>query len=182
MLKGVEELPEAVKVTMCRRASCSDGQSWDAPKVIKTCECVYMPLMSPCTARRHENVSLCRLCLLLMVGKLFAGIEIGFRIMIAPVYVAEILPTILPSIFIGFALFVIPESPRWLVMQNRIDKARMVLLKTNEKASDVEERLIETQQPASFVNAAKYKERDIWRDLLNPSLGVQRMLITGCGI
>ncbi|KAI5318745.1 PREDICTED: polyol transporter [Prunus dulcis] len=95
---------------------------------------------------------------ILMIGRLLAGIGIGFGVMIAPVYIAEISPTIakgsltsfpeifinlgillgyvsnyafsglpahinwrimlgvgiLPSVFIGFALFIIPESPRWL--------------------------------------------------------------------
>lgn len=67
-------------------------------------------------------------------------------------------------------------------MQNRIDEARMVLLKTNEIASEIEERLAEIKKAASFVNAGKYEERAVWRDLLNPSPGVRRMLITGCGI
>ncbi|TMX02245.1 hypothetical protein EJD97_022251 [Solanum chilense] len=162
----------------------------------------------------------------LMIGRFLAGIGIGFGIMIAPVYIAEISPTvargsftsfpeifinlgillgyvsnyafsglsphinwrvmlgvgILPSIFIGIALFVIPESPRWLVMKNRIDEARLVLLKTNENANEVEERLAEIQQAAGHVNAEKYEEKAVWRELLNPSPGVRRMLITGCGI
>ncbi|XP_027770399.1 probable polyol transporter 4 isoform X2 [Solanum pennellii] len=162
----------------------------------------------------------------LMIGRLLAGIGIGFGVMIAPVYIAEISPTvargsftsfpeifinlgillgyvsnyafsglsphinwrvmlgvgILPSIFIGIALFVIPESPRWLVMKNRIDEARLVLLKTNENANEVEERLAEIQQAAGHVNAEKYEEKAVWRELLNPSPGVRRMLITGCGI
>lgn len=162
----------------------------------------------------------------LMIGRLFAGVGIGFGVMIAPVYIAEIAPAvargsltsfpeifinfgillgyvsnyvfsglpahinwrlmiavgILPSVFIGFALLIIPESPRWLVMKNRIDEARSVLLKTTEREREVEERLAEIQQAAGHANAEKYEEKAVWRELLNPSPGVRRMLITGCGI
>ncbi|KAG4129304.1 hypothetical protein ERO13_D09G071600v2 [Gossypium hirsutum] len=134
----------------------------------------------------------------LMIGRLLAGTGIGFGIMIAPVYIAEISPSIArgsltsfpeifinlgillgyisnyvfsglpvhsnwrimlgvgiaPSVFLGFALFIIPESPRWLVMQNRIEEARTVLLKTYDNT----------------------------KEILNPSPAIKRMLITGCGI
>ncbi|XP_077241719.1 major facilitator superfamily protein [Tasmannia lanceolata] len=163
----------------------------------------------------------------LMVGRLLAGVGIGFGVMIAPVYIAEISPSvsrgaltsfpeifinigillgyisnymfsglsvhiswrvmlavgILPSVFIGIALFIIPESPRWLVVQNRVEEARSVLLKINENESEVEARLAEIQEAAGTANPEKkHEEKAVWFELLRPSPMLRRMLITGFGI
>jgi MFS transporter, sugar porter (SP) family len=44
----------------------------------------------------------------------------------------------IPALAFGLLLMTIPESPRWLVKQNRPDKARLILLKIGEPDADAE--------------------------------------------
>jgi sugar porter (SP) family MFS transporter len=165
----------------------------------------------------------------LMTGRLLAGVGIGFGVMIAPVYIAEISPAasrgsftsfpeifinlgillgyisnyafsglpdhvnwrvmlavgILPSVSIAFALLVIPESPRWLVMRNRADEARAVLLKVTDSEDEARERLAEIEAAAAAAaatNAGKYGAKTVWQELSRPSPVIARMLVTGLGI
>ncbi|XP_078176533.1 putative polyol transporter 4 [Carex rostrata] len=162
----------------------------------------------------------------LIVGRLLAGIGIGFGIMIAPVYIAEISPAatrgslssfpeifinvgillgyisnyafsglsvhinwrvmlavgIFPSVFIGFALFVIPESPRWLMMQNRVDEARLVLINIIGSEEEAAERLAEIEVAAVLSTGKFENTKTVWSEILKPSPVLKRMLITGLGI
>ncbi|CAI9783663.1 unnamed protein product [Fraxinus pennsylvanica] len=116
----------------------------------------------------------------LMIGRILAGVGIGLGVMIAPVYIAEISPTVargtltsFPEIFINAGILL-----GWLVMKNRIEEARSVLLKTNDDESEVEERLADIQSAVGASNG----DKAVWRELLSPSPALRRMLITGFGI
>ncbi|KAH9762254.1 MFS domain-containing protein [Citrus sinensis] len=102
----------------------------------------------------------------LIVGRMIAGIGVGYSLMISPVYTAEISPTMkrgfltsLPEVFIvlgilimlglaavpaaviGVGVLIMPESPRWLVMKSRYDEAKRVLLKVSDTEQEAKERL-----------------------------------------
>ncbi|ERN13382.1 probable polyol transporter 4 [Amborella trichopoda] len=102
----------------------------------------------------------------------FSGlpVHIGWRVMLVV--------GVLPSVFVAFALFVLPESPRWLVMMNRTKEAQSVLLKITEDETEVEARLSEIEEAAKIQN----QEKGVWQELISPSPVVRRMLISGIGI
>ncbi|XP_074312265.1 putative polyol transporter 4 [Silene latifolia] len=106
----------------------------------------------------------------------FSGLpaNISWRVMLAL--------GILPSVIVGFALFAIPESPRWLVVQDRVDEARSVLLRTIGDEKEVEERLSEIQQAAINANSSTSEEKAVWQELLRPNPVVFKMLVAGIGL
>lgn len=162
----------------------------------------------------------------LMCGRFLAGIGIGLGVMVAPIYIAEISPTvargtftsfpeifinlgillgyvsnyafsgfsahiswrimlgvgIIPSVFLAFALCMIPESPRWLIMQGRVEEARSVLLKVSENEAEADQKLADIQEAAGGSDAGEHEEKAVWKQLLWPSPALRRMLLTGLGI
>jgi MFS family permease len=105
----------------------------------------------------------------------FAGLldHINWRVMLAA--------GILPSVSIAFVLMVIPESPRWLVMQSRASEARAVLLKVTDSEAEAQERLAEIEEAARIIAASG--DKAVWRELLvRPSPVIRRMLVTGVGV
>ncbi|KAJ8749839.1 hypothetical protein K2173_013242 [Erythroxylum novogranatense] len=166
----------------------------------------------------------------LVAGRVIAGIGVGYSLMIAPVYTAELSPTTrrgfltslpeffivfgillgyisnyafsglpvhmnwrlmlglaaIPSIFIGFGVIAMPESPRWLVMNGRNDEARRVLIKVSDTKEEAEFRLFEITKAASDLQSKQTNWRGgqgVWKELfLRPSKPVRRMLVAAIGI
>eukprot|EP01018_Ginkgo_biloba_P001615 Gb_04393 [translate_table: standard] len=98
---------------------------------------------------------------------------------------------VVPSLFIGLGILAMPESPRWLVMQNRIEEATLVLSQTSDDQAEADARLAEIieaagqdgnlDMPSTRTHKKVYGE-GVWRELFWPNPPIGRMLMIALGI
>ncbi|KAJ3697525.1 hypothetical protein LUZ61_001230 [Rhynchospora tenuis] len=93
-----------------------------------------------------------------------------------------------PAIFLGVGTFVMPESPRWLVMKGQLGKAREILTQISGSLEEAEAQLVEIKEKAGIskennqevmLMQKHHHERYTWRELiLKPTSAIRRIVIT----
>lgn len=102
--------------------------------------------------------------LLICLGQFVAGMidgifdslfpDNGWRVMLGLAAVPSLV------MFIGFK-FLLPESPRWLVMNNHIDEAKEVLMSVRETDEEAIQELREIEQVCMVMNDSNQHQDDI---------------------
>ena len=80
----------------------------------------------------------------------------------------------LPALLFFFIIFFIPESPKWLIVNGKLDKASKVLNKIYATPAEAEEEITVTQ------NSLKGETKGAWADRLKP--GILIAVIAGSAI
>ncbi|XP_058770934.1 probable polyol transporter 6 [Vicia villosa] len=117
------------------------------------------------------------------LGK-YLSLKLGWRLMLG---IAAI-----PSVFVAFVILSMPESPRWLVMQGQLGKAKKVLLQVSNTTQEAELRFKDIKIAADIDEncndeivkvSQKSQGEGVWKELiLRPTPSVRWILIAAVGI
>jgi MFS family permease len=161
---------------------------------------------------------------LLMFGRVFVGLGVGFGLSVDPVYISELSPpkyrgylvtwseiatnvgillgfcsglvfenvaadrawrlmfgmgTILPVVLTILVLWVMPESPRWLVKEGRENEAKEVLTRVYPPDYDVSKVVDEIKD--AIIREEEAENAVGWDIIFFPSPAFKRMLLVGIG-
>lgn len=70
----------------------------------------------------------------------------------------------IPALLFFLIIFFIPESPKWLIVKNKMDKARLVLNKIYKSEEDIREEIQLT------LSSLQGDSKGSWKDLLKPGI------------
>ena len=80
---------------------------------------------------------------------------------------------VIPAVILGVGMWFLPDSPRWLVKENRNDEARRVLERVRNDEDEINEEM-------KSMEEAEQREEAGWGELLKP--WVRPMLVVGIGL
>jgi MFS transporter, SP family, arabinose:H+ symporter len=102
----------------------------------------------------------------------FAPDSILHLVLVAEVWRGMFGAEMIPAVLFLLLLFLVPESPRWLVSRHRVDRARAVLSRIS--GSEVAEHEL------ADIHASLQREEGSWRELFSPAM--RRALLVGVGL
>ena len=87
---------------------------------------------------------------------------------------------LIPDALFLFVILLVPESPRWLTINGKRDRAATVLMKIYKDNADAERQISETEASMKAEKAAENGDKSEWKALLEP--GILAAVIIGSAI
>jgi sugar porter (SP) family MFS transporter len=86
---------------------------------------------------------------------------------------------IVPAVILFLGLIVLPETPRWLLKNDREDEARSVLVSSHGGSADIDDELARIREVIRLDTQQKGRIRDLWAPWVRPMLIVAMLLAIG---